>query len=108
MRVLLTSEELEARYGEAPVAVAFTAGEGDVLHMISDYYLQRAELRTERHKAGWKEYASEVGMREMADACPEEFDGLSVGEVEAAHKSLKLMTNFIVDKQRRNRDGDLG
>jgi hypothetical protein len=103
VQVLLTSAELAARYGEAPVSVAFKVGEGDVLHMISHYYLQRAELRTWRHRAGWAEYAKEVGLDEVAAAAPADFANLSVGQVEAAHKSLKFMTNVLVEKQRRNR-----
>ncbi len=46
VQVLITSRELEEKYGEAPVAVWFRWGEGDVFHMISHYYLQRTELRT--------------------------------------------------------------
>ena len=46
VQVLITSNELEQKYGEAPVAVTFAHGEGEVLHMISHYYLQRAELLT--------------------------------------------------------------
>ena len=49
VQVLITSRELGEKYGEAPVAVWFRWGEGDVFHMISHYYLQRTELRTERH-----------------------------------------------------------
>ena len=51
VRVLITSRELKEKYGEAPVAVWFRWGEGDVFHMISHYYLQRTELRTERMPA---------------------------------------------------------
>ena len=29
--------------------------------MISHYYLQRAETRTERHQGNWADYATEVG-----------------------------------------------
>lgn len=105
VRVLLTSNELGARYGETPVAVAFTAGDGDVLHMISHYYLQRSELRTERHQAKWTTYAAEVGRAAVAEAAPAELADLTVGEVEAAHKSLRFMTNVIVEKQRRKRRG---
>jgi hypothetical protein len=104
VQVLLTSSELEAKYGEAPVAVSFRYGEGEVLHMISHYYLQRSELRTERHNANWKEYATEVGFGGLPCLVAPELADLKVGEVEAAHKSLRLMTNLIVDKQRRNRD----
>lgn len=103
VEVLLTSRELGERYGETSVAVAFRWGAGDVLHMISHYYLQRAELRTERHKAGWTAYAKELQLESVAEAAPASYADLTVGEVEAAHKSLRFMTNVVVQKQRRNR-----
>ena len=102
VKVLLSSRELEQKYGEAPVAVSFPYGEGEVFHMISHYYLQRSELRTERHSAAWKAYAAEVGSPQAAEAAPD-LEDLTVGEVEAAHQSLRLMTNMVVEKQRRNR-----
>ena len=37
VKVLITSRELRDKYGEAPVAVWFRWGEGDVFHMISHY-----------------------------------------------------------------------
>jgi hypothetical protein len=40
VRTLIRSKELAAKYGESPVAIAFQFGAGDVLHMISHYYLQ--------------------------------------------------------------------
>lgn len=49
VEVLLASRDLTNRYGESPVAVLFRHGEGEIFHMISHYYLQRTELRTERH-----------------------------------------------------------
>jgi hypothetical protein len=103
VEVLLTSRELGDRYGEAPVAVAFRVGSGDVLHMISHYYLQRAELRTARHGGSWKEYAAEVGAGGVAAEAPSVFDDLRVADVEAAHKSLRFMTNMVLEKQRKNR-----
>ncbi len=103
VNILLASAELGERYGESPVAVSFNYGEGDVLHMISHYYLQRAELRTVRHKKNWKTYAREVGAERVADGAPRAMDDLSVSEVEAAHKSLRFMTNMVIEKQRKNR-----
>jgi hypothetical protein len=101
VRVLLRSNELAARYGESPVAIAFPFGAGDVLHMVSHYYLQRTELRTERQKSNWSTYAVEVGASDVvADGAPE-FDGLTVGEIESAHQSLKFMTNAVAAKRRR-------
>lgn len=100
VRVLLNSAELGGRYGEPAVAVHFRVGEGDVLHMISHYYLQRSETRSERHKADWKAYAAEVGavaaVAEMADA-----SHLRLADVEAAHTSLRFMSRVIASKKGR-------
>ena len=62
VQVLITSRELGEKYGEAPVAVWFRWGEGDVFHMISHYYLQRTELRTERHESAAAGYFAEKGV----------------------------------------------
>jgi len=102
VRVLITSRELGERYGEEPVAVAFNVGEGDVLHMISHYFLQRAETRNARHAAGWKTYASELGADAIAAAAPADLADLSVSEVEAAYSSYRFTRNLVLDKQRRN------
>jgi hypothetical protein len=102
VRVLLTSRELGARYGEPAVTVQFAAGQGEVLHMISHYYLQRAETRSERHKASWKAYAVELGVAEVGSRMPN-VDHLRVAEVEAAHTSLRFMSQVIVGKRKRNK-----
>ncbi len=102
VRVLLTSRELEQRYGEAPVAITFQYGEGEVFHMISHYYLQRAEMRTQRHKSSWKTYAQEVEAPMVAEALTYEYADLTTGELEAAHKSAALMCNVLIAKKRKN------
>lgn len=103
VRVLITSKEVGERYGEAPVAVAFDVGEGDVLHMISHYYLQRAETRTQRHQSNWSTYASELGADSVAASAPAEMADLSVGEVEAAYSSTRFTRNMVLAKQKKNR-----
>jgi len=97
--VLITSRELEARHGEAPVAVSFPVGQGEVLHMISHYYLQRSETRTVRHTSSWKSYVAEAGVPDLAEAAMPEFDHLTTGQVEAAHKSVRFLSNVLVRKQ---------
>jgi hypothetical protein len=97
--VLIASRELEARHGEAPVAVSFPAGQGEVLHMISHYYLQRSETRTARHTSSWKTYVAEAGMPDLAEATMPEFDHLTTGQVEAAHKSVRFLSNVLARKQ---------
>lgn len=97
--VLITSNELADKYGEPSVAVTFPAGEGEVFHMISHYYLQRTELRTARHRLKGDRYSIEKGvpvsqqlMREMA--------GVSLGEIQSAASSSRMISNMIASKKR--------
>ena len=97
VEVLLTSAELEGKYGEAPVAVVFRHGEGEVFHMISHYYLQRTELRTARHAMAASTYAADKGVAMPAAMVAD----LAVGDVESAHASARLFANVVADKKRR-------
>lgn len=112
VQVLIASRRLERRYGESPIAVLFPWSEGEVFHMISHYYLQRTELRNARHRAGGASYWSEKGVPVPADIAGD-LEGLSLGEVEAAAGSSRLMANVIADKKRKaegsrppRKDGD--
>jgi hypothetical protein len=102
VRVLITSRELEQKYGEAPVAVWFRWGAGDVFHMISHYYLQRTELRTERHAAEAASYFTEKGVTLDAAALACVSD-LSLADVESAKPSAAFMANVIAEKKARQR-----
>ncbi|MEX2375046.1 MAG: hypothetical protein WD942_05595 [Dehalococcoidia bacterium] len=95
VQVLLSSTELANKYGESPVAVLFKAGNGEVFHMISHYYLQRTELRDARHAQPASYFAEEKGV-----ASGPEMDGLNLGEVEAAHSSARFLSNVIARKKR--------
>jgi hypothetical protein len=99
VEVLITSRELEEKYGEAPVAVTFPWGEGEVLHMISHYYLQRAELRTARHKMAGADFVSAKGVDLSAEKAAF-MDEMSRGEMEAAYSSSRLMANIVAEKKR--------
>jgi hypothetical protein len=100
VQVLITSRELEEKYGEAPVAVWFRWGEGDVFHMISHYYLQRTELRTQRHASSAASYFSEKGVVVSA-AMEQDLGDLSLADVESAKPSAAFMANIIIDKKSR-------
>jgi hypothetical protein len=102
VQVLITSRELEEKYGEAPVAVWFRWGEGDVFHMISHYYLQRTELRTERHAGAAATYFAEKRLA-VTQELSEDMAGLSLADVESAKPSAAFMANVIIDKKRRQR-----
>ena len=103
VQVLITSRELGEKYGEAPVAVWFRWGEGDVFHMISHYYLQRTELRTARHRSTADAYFAEKGVA-MSVAMSEECADLSLADVESAKPSAAFMSNVIIEKKRRQRE----
>ena len=90
VQVLITSRELGEKYGEAPVAVWFRWGEGDVFHMISHYYLQRTELRTARHASAAAAYFAEKGVA-MTAAMGQDVDDLSLADVESAKPSAAFM-----------------
>jgi len=101
VRVLIRSRELGEKYGEEPVAVVFEHGKGEVFHMISHYYLQRAELRNDRHAQTAESYAMSKGVdfsTGMADAVAD----LKLGDVEAAATSSRLIANILADKKLRD------
>lgn len=105
VQVLIQSRELEERYGESPVAVLFRHGEGEVFHMISHYFLQRTELRNERHAASAVAYAVEKGLQ-PTEVLKQQMAGLSLGEVESAATSAHLLANVIAAKKRGRRGRD--
>ncbi|UCD02073.1 MAG: hypothetical protein JSV23_03360 [Promethearchaeota archaeon] len=101
VKVLIVSKEMQEKYGEAPIVITFDYGDGTVLHMTSHYYLQRAELRTKRHKMSAKEYAmKEIGLT-ADEAAMEELDGLSLGEAESAYSTTQFISNVIVEQQKK-------
>ena len=101
IRLLIVSKEMQEKYGEDPIVITFDFGEGTVLHMTSHYYLQRAELRTERHKMSAKEYAmKEIGLS-ADEAEMEELEGLSLGEAESAYSTTQFISNVIVEQQKK-------
>ena len=98
VKVLVRSAELEAKYGEAPVAVHFSYGRGEVFHMISHYYLQRTELRDARHKKPAMAYAAAKGV----DVAGVDMSDLAAGDVESAASSARFLRNVVAAKKRRH------
>jgi len=101
VKVLISSRELQGNWGEPAVAITFGFGEGEVFHMISHYYLQRAETRTRRHRAPAAAYAAEKGMAwdPTTASCAQD---LTLGEVEAASSSARLFANVVGVHKRRH------
>ncbi|MFW9876579.1 MAG: hypothetical protein ACFFG0_26080 [Candidatus Thorarchaeota archaeon] len=104
VNVLVTSKEMEQKYGEAPIVITFEYGDGGtVLHMTSHYYLQRAELRTKRHKMSAKEYVqSEMAFSDAeAEEIEKDLEGLTLGEAESAYSTTQFISNVIVEQQKK-------
>jgi len=104
IKVLVTSKEMEKKYGEAPIVITFEYGDGGtVLHMTSHYYLQRAELRTSRHKMSAKDYIqSEMAFSDAeAEEIKKDLEGLSLGEAESAYSTTQFISNVIVEQQKK-------
>jgi hypothetical protein len=97
VEVLITSEEMEAKYGEAPIAVTFNYGAGSVFHIVSHYYLQRADLRTGRHKQTAAEYFATKGV--APDAAMED---VSLGSAESAFTSAGFVSKVIIEKKKQD------
>ena len=104
VKVLVTSKEMEEKYGEAPIVITFDFGDGGtVLHMTSHYYLQRAELRTDRHKMSAKDYVkSEMGFSDAeVEEMEEDLEDLNLGEAESAYSTTQFISNVIVEQQKK-------
>jgi hypothetical protein len=103
VQVLVTSKELEEKWGEAPVFVTFPYGEGRIYHMISHFYLQRTETRTGRHKGSSYDFLAEKGVSEAEYA---KYADLGAGEadlasVESAYASRSMLSRVLLEKKRQ-------
>ena len=100
VKVLIKSKELGNKYGEDPVAVVFPQGKGEVFHMISHYYLQRTEFRSDRHHMEASVLAAEKNIS-LDDETTAFMAGLKLGDVESAESSTRFIANIVADKKRK-------
>ena len=109
VEVLVRSKEVKERYGESPIFTSFDHGEGKVYHMISHFYLQRTETRTERHRRSGADYMSEklrMSPARVAKYAKMGMDQSSLGEVESAYSSSALMGKVFYEKRRKDISDD--
>ena len=103
--IIVKSKEVEEKYGESAIFVTFQYGKGRVYHMISHFYLQRAETRTGRHAYSGSDYLNEkLNMNDLKKNKYEYMfdDDTNLGEVEAAFASSALMNKVLWDKKKQN------
>ncbi len=106
VKILVSSKEIEQKYGESPVLVSFDYGEGKIYHMISHFYLQRSETRTERQRKSGADYCAEKG---MSQTLRKKYDKMgaaksSLGDIESAYSSAAVWSGVMVEKKRHSRE----
>jgi len=109
VHVLVTSKELGKKYGEPAVFVTFEFAEGRVYHMISHFYLQRTETRTQRHAGSTYTFLQEKGIGEEEFARYAELgaDDANLGAVESALTSRGMVSRVLYEKRMQmKRKGD--
>ncbi|MHA1729410.1 MAG: hypothetical protein ACTSWY_11845 [Promethearchaeota archaeon] len=100
VKVLIRSREMKEKYGEDPIVIMFQYGKGTVFHMTSHYYLQRTDLRTDRHKKSAKFFATEMNIGEN-EIDGKEFEDLTLGEVESAYTSAQFIVNTMIERKKQ-------
>jgi len=88
---LITSSEMEQKYGKPYVAVGFPEGQGEVFHFISHLELQRTRLKTKEHKGDLAAFLEKMKVEKT-----DEMEEATVAELEAAFSTLNTLANLCV------------
>lgn len=104
VEVLIDSEEMERKYGARPVAATFRHGRGRVVHIVSHFYLQRAELRTERDRLAAKAFGGDLGFEPSSAPMRRlEEEGLldvPAGKLRSAYSAQQFLANLLIETKR--------
>lgn len=100
VKVLVSSQEMATKYGEAPIVTTFEVGQGQVYHLTSHFYLQRTETRTKRHAAGATDYLAQKKARLDAFVA-DDLARANVTEVQSAYTSARAMQNLCIAQSKR-------
>lgn len=87
---LFSSEEMKSKYGQAPVAVAFPHGNGEVFHFISHLELQRTKQKSASDKGTLEDFLKKMDAVKTCDMDA----SLTVAELEAAYSTLNTLANL--------------
>lgn len=83
---IITSNEMEAKYGKPYIAAGFRHKKGEAIHFISHLELQRTHLRTKQDNEGLEKFLENMRISKTAD-----MDDLKVAELEAAYSTLNTL-----------------
>ncbi len=94
---IITSNELEAKYGQPHVAAGFSHGKGEVVHFISHLELQRTHSKTKQDEAGLDTF-----LEKMKVSRTSEMDDAKVAELESAYSTLNTVAYLCLQGQLLN------
>jgi hypothetical protein len=105
VQVLISSHEMQRKYGESPIAVTFRYDDGKVLHMTSHFYLQQAKLVSQRERARGSAFAAAAGLpaKDLAALKAKGLDNVATGEINSAYSMQQVTANVLVSKQSANK-----
>jgi hypothetical protein len=99
VRVLIRSEMLGQKYQSDAVLVTFNCGKGNVIHMISHFYLQRSETRDARHQMSAKQYAMDIKASTAAtNLVANQGQNLNYAQIQSSSTSAQFIYNQISNR----------
>lgn len=103
VNVLITSREMKARYGDAPIAVHFRYGDGQVLHIVSHFYLQQNQTRTAAEKKKGDEFINEDSA--LSAGAKKQLAGkidpdVVAGDLNSAYAAQQMTSNIVVERKK--------
>jgi hypothetical protein len=99
VRVLIRSEMLGQKYQSDAVLITFNCRQGNVIHMISHFYLQRSETRDARHQMSAKQYAMDIKASTTAtNLVANQGQNLNYAQIQSSSTSAQFIYNQIADR----------
>ncbi|CAF3655524.1 unnamed protein product [Rotaria socialis] len=97
VRVLIKSNELNQKYNAYAVLITFDCGKGNVIHMISHFYLQRSETRGERHKMSSEQFAMDMNVSDGIKAKAKQMSHLNYAQAQSSATSSAFIYNQLAE-----------
>ncbi|CAF1317583.1 unnamed protein product [Didymodactylos carnosus] len=98
VRVLIRSKELGEKYESDAVLITFDCGKGNVIHMISHFYLQRTETRDQRHQMSAEQFATDVNASEGVKLLSKQAKNLNYAQVQSTATSSAFIYNHLAER----------
>jgi hypothetical protein len=99
VRVLIRSDMLGQKYQSDAVLITFDCGQGNVIHMISHFYLQRSETRDARHKMSAEQYAIDSKVSTATkNLVANQGQNLNYAQIQSTSTSAQFIYNQIANR----------